>query len=278
MDFDIGCQVLTAYGRGNVVDIRDVDSVVVELDEWKLAGGTHPILYTLPSQLQKCSFADIGTCVMTKYGPGVIFNVNRATGLHNVRLWRPRGLGAATAHMNIGDILHTLKAFPGLEVNTIFGAGIVESYSEFPPGRENGKYIVHLSFGLAYLNESAILSCPHAKVLPIAENLADKALSKIKWTEWGESVYSNASKTPVWSSMATFWDRLRSGETKLDEALAERAKQLNEHVGCMLSLILHITKRLYRLLYNNIDIALDYVLSDRNNGPTRYAQSAAESS
>jgi hypothetical protein len=230
-DFEIGCQVQTAYGRGNVIEIRDANSIVVELDEWKLAGGTHPLLYSTPSQLKKCSFADIGTCVLTKYGPGIIFNVNRVTGLHTIRLWRPRGMGSATAHMNMCDILHTIKAFPGLEVNTIFGTGVVESYSAYPPGRENGKYIVHLDFGIAYLNESAIVSCPEAKVLPIAESLADKALSKIKWTEWGESVYANASKTPVWSSVTSFWDRLKSGETKIDEALAERARQLNEHVS-----------------------------------------------
>ena len=231
LDSAIGCQVKTPYGRGNVVEERGLNQVVVELDEWKLAGGTHPLLYTDTSQITMCSFCDIGTCVFTRYGPGVVFHVNRITGIHTVRLWRPRGLGAGTAYMNISEILHTLKAFPGLEVETIFGKGIVESYSEFPSGRENGKYIVHLPYGLAFLNESAILSCPDAKVLPVSESLADKALSKIKWTQWGESIYNSASGTPVWSSVSTFWERLRSGETKIDEAVAERARQLNEHVS-----------------------------------------------
>ena len=33
------------------------------------------------------------------------------------------------------------------------------------------------------------------------------------------------------NSMTTFWERVKNGETKIDDALSERAKQINDHVS-----------------------------------------------
>lgn len=226
--YEIGCQVKTPYGYGNVIQVLSPLGgaaplrLCIEFDEWKLAGGTHPRLFTTPEQVLYGSSYDLGTCVMTRYGAGLLIGYQRLTNIHVVRLWRPRGLGSATAYLNQADIFQKLAGFPGMKVITSYGAGLLEGYS-------NGKYIVKLGYGTAYLNEAAILSCPEAKVFPTAECLADKALLKLKSLNWSDSFLSEPT-APITNAMTSFWERVRNGETQIDDALAERAKQINDHL------------------------------------------------
>jgi hypothetical protein len=220
--YEIGCQVKTPYGYGNVIQVISPQKLCIEFDEWKLAGGNHPRMFTTPTQILYGSSYDLGTFVLTRYGPGLLIGYQRLTNIHVVRLWRPRGLGSATAYLNQSDVLQKLAGFPGMKVVTSYGAGMLEGYS-------NGKYIVKLGYGTAYLNEAAILSCPEAKVFPTAECLADQALSKLKSLNWGDSFLSGPT-APITNAMTTFWERVRNGETQIDDALAERAKQINDHL------------------------------------------------
>jgi hypothetical protein len=232
MSYEIGCQVKTPYGYGNIVQMKEGDKneVCVELDEWKLAGGTHPRLHTLSSQIIYGSYCDLGTCLLTKYGPGILLQYQRSTNIHVVRLWRPRGLGSATAYLQKADILHKIKGLPGMKVLTVYGAGVVEGYSsQTSAGAE--QYVVRLGYGTAFLNEDAILSCPEARVFPTAESLADKALSKLKSMNWTDTSFLSAGPAAsLAGTMNSFWERVRSGETQIDDALAERAKQINDHL------------------------------------------------
>jgi hypothetical protein len=228
MTYEIGCQVKTAYGYGNIVQMKEGGNseLCVQLDEWKLAGGTHPRLHTSSTQIIYGSYCDLGTCLLTKYGPGILVQYQRSTNIHVVRLWRPRGLGSATAYLQKADIVHKIKGLPGMKVVTVYGTGVVEGYSS--QGAE--KYVVRLGYGTAFLNADAILSCPEARVFPTAECLADKALSKLKSMNWSDTFLSNGPAASLAGTVSSFWERVRSGETHIDDALAERAKQINEHL------------------------------------------------
>lgn len=231
-NYEIGCQVKTPYGYGNVIYVDSSSAptkLCIEFDEWKLAGGTHPRIYTTSSQILYGSY-DLGTCVMTRYGPGILINYHRSTNIHVIRLWRPRGLGSATAYMNQGDILQKLKAFPGMKVITSYGAGILEGYNN---ANDIPKYIVKLNYGTAFMNEDAIISCPEARVFPTAEFLADKALLKVKSLNWSDSFLTTGQTSAITNTMTAFWERVRSGETNIDDALAERAKQINDHLATL---------------------------------------------
>jgi hypothetical protein len=224
---EVGCQVRTAYGEGTVVKVAN-DKIIIELDQWKLTDGQSPLIYTTlaSSIILSRSFCDIGSCIYTKYGPGVLFKYHRDSGKHVIRLWQPRGQGAATAYMPRCDLVRVIKAIPGMMVETAFGTGVVVMYHQ-----ENDMYTVQLPFGVAHLNSDSVLSCLEAKVLPTAEYLADITLDNINMKQLFADFSQNSTVTAVMEPISAMLEKFRSGQiSSVDEVLAIRSKQLHDHV------------------------------------------------
>ena len=228
---EVGCQVRTSYGNGTVVDVLDGSKVTIELDQWKLADGKSPLIYTTEasSTILASSFCDIGSCVYTKYGPGVLFKYHHH-GLDNethvVRLWRPRGMGAATAYMPKSDLVQVIKAIPGLTVSTSYGKGVVVMYHH-----NEDMYTVQLPYGLAHLNADSVLSCSEAKVLPAAEYLADLAIDNINMEKLYTDISENSTVKSVLEPISVMIEKFKGGQiSSVDEVLSLRSKQLNDHV------------------------------------------------
>jgi hypothetical protein len=228
LQMEVGAQVRTVYGNGNVVSVLEGGAVTIELDQWKLADGKSPLIYTnLKSDtILSSSFCDIGSCVFTKYGPGVLFKYHRSSGKHVVRLWRPRGLGAATAYMPRNDLVRVIKAIPGLSVETAYGAGMVVMYHH-----DKDMYTVQLPYGLAHLNADSILSCAEAKVLPTSEYLADLTLNNIDMSQLYTNFSEHSSVKSMMEPISVMLEKFRGGQiSSVDEVLSIRSKQLNDHV------------------------------------------------
>lgn len=235
--YEEGCQVRTSYGNGVVIQ-QNQDKIVIELDEWELAGTSRALLYSNVSQIKTGSFCDIGGCILTKYGPGILFGYRRDCGIHVVRLFRPHGLGSATAYMMRHDIIQKIKCIPGMNVITPYGDGICLRYVHSKiPGFST--YIVLFKYGVGYLNESLSILCPEAKVIPTSEYLTDLAFKKIRWNEWGNSLLKQVNDgspllgnglQPVWTNLTNIWGKIQSHEKDFDEILKERAKQIKEQV------------------------------------------------
>ena len=71
-----------------------------------------------------------GHAVLTTLGTGVVLE-HRPDDIHVIRLWAPRGLGAATAFLGRSALIRPVKAAVGFEVTTPMGRGTV---TEFRPG------------------------------------------------------------------------------------------------------------------------------------------------
>lgn len=223
-----GCQVRTAYGSGTVVQVRGGGEVVIELDQWKLADGKSPLLYTTTasSTILASSFCDIGSCIYTKYGVGILFKYHMDSGKHVVRLWRPRGQGAATAYMPRSDLVRVIKAIPGMTVSTSYGTGVVIMYHQ-----DNDMYTVQLPYGMAHLNADSVLSCEEAKVLPASEYLADLTLANINMKQLYTGISEHSGVKSVLEPISAMIEKFRGGQiSSVDEVLSIRSKQLNEHV------------------------------------------------
>lgn len=225
---ETGCQVRTSYGNGTVVDVLDGGKVTIELDEWKLADGKSPLIHTssVSATILARSFCDIGSCVYTKYGPGVLFKYHHDSEKHVVRLWRPRGMGAATAYMPRNDILRLIKAIPGMTVDTTYGTGVVVMYHH-----NKDMYTVQLPYGLAHLNANNVLFCDEAKVLPASEYLADLTLDNINMEQLYSDFSEHSSVKSVLEPIGVMIEKFRGGQiASVDEVLSIRSKQLSDHV------------------------------------------------
>ena len=74
------------------------------------------------------AFAPPGTPVLTVYGTGVILR-HRADGdLHRVRLWAPRGGGAADAFLQRDTLVRVIAGAVGFQVRTPMGRGVVRTF------------------------------------------------------------------------------------------------------------------------------------------------------
>ena len=232
---EVGCQVRTQYGCGTVVEVDVNDrngTVCIELDNWHLANGKCPKLYTtltpsvISSTILSSSFCDIGTCVYTKYGPGILFKYHHEDDKHVVRLWRPRYPGAATAYMPKQDILRVIKGVPGVSVETLYGTGVVVMYHN-----ETDMYTVQLAYGTAHLNSGSIVSSTEAKVLPASEYLADLTLDNNNIKHIYSFLTENNTVKSMVEPFSAMIEKLKGGQiSSVDEVLSLRSKQLNEQV------------------------------------------------
>lgn len=223
---EVGCQVRTSHGIGNVVNVGECGELTVSLDDGKTEDGSTQLIQTTNSAILSKSFCDIGSCVYTKYGPGVLFKYHQDSEVHVIRLWRPRGQGSATAYMPRSDLIRVIMSMPGLSVVTPFGTGVVVMYHH-----DRDMYTVQLPFGVAHLNAQSILSCEEARVLPTAEYLADLTLASIDMNQLYRDFSENSTVKSVMEPISVMLEKFRGGQiSSVDEVLSLRSKQLNDHV------------------------------------------------
>ena len=228
----MGCQVCTTSGEGTVIKV-DGDDVTIELEQWEQgtaeAKSKDRVIHTTTHShgvILSSSFCDIGSCVYTKYGPGVLLKYHRDSEKHVVRLWRPRGQGSATAYMPRDDFVRVIKAMPGMSVKTTYGIGVMSMYLH-----DKDMYMVQLPYGVAHLNEASVLSCDEAKVLPTAEYLADLTLGSVNLNQLYADFTGNESVKTVMEPISAMIEKFRGGQiSSVDEVLSIRSKQLNDHV------------------------------------------------
>ena len=76
--FKEGDDVITIYGNGNVVKVREVEKdIVVTLKNWALAQGQSPTLYLQPSACVKIPGVKIGNTLKTVWGLVKILEIRR---------------------------------------------------------------------------------------------------------------------------------------------------------------------------------------------------------
>lgn len=220
-----GIEVKTLYGWG-VVLYSDDHKLVIELDEWILAGGSSPILYAEHSAIISRSFCSIGSCVLTRYGVGVMIHYNRSSGMHHVRLWSVNGSGTALAYMNGSDLIRTIHGFSGMTASTPFGMGKVIQYRN-----EDDSYVVQLPYGIGYFQEKSI-KIHESVILPVLEDILNKTQKESLWKNWESFIHTTSStqSEDIWVSLANMFEKFRQGELNVDEAIANNAKYFKEKV------------------------------------------------
>ena len=192
---NIGCEVLTPYGWGILRGQPSTDKYVIELDAWQLSGKSVPLLYANKAAVLRSSLYDIGSCLLTKYGSGILFQYRRETDTFVVRLWRPHGEGSATAFMNRADIIRKISATTGIRVVTAYGCGLVNT---FRIGLDNKSIIygIQLAFGIAYMHEDNI-SAETSIVMPAADYLMGRMSKTHKLREIGEQYLGHVNRIPI---------------------------------------------------------------------------------
>ncbi|CAM9136355.1 unnamed protein product [Scytosiphon promiscuus] len=136
---------------------------------------------------------DLGTCVQTTLGTGVLVDV-RPDSVHCVRLWKPRGAGSAKAYLRPDAVLRSLPAAVGIRAKTPDGDGVVVSFmaggSAEGGGPVDGEernegprdvFLVQLDRAgdggeveMALVDADNI-TCSVAKVMPLVERVLDKS-------------------------------------------------------------------------------------------------------
>lgn len=187
------------------------------------------MLYAERNAVIRSSFYDIGSCLLTKFGTGVLFQYRRDDDMYVIRLWRPHGEGSGTAFMKRTDIIRKTSAVTGSQITTPFGTGFVNSY-HLPHGQENPVIFgVQLQFGIAYMSEHDI-SSPRTVVMPAADYLMGRMSKTKKIREIGEQYLGHVDKIPIVQSMKKTWDELTKGDGNVNEILKDRASQLKGFV------------------------------------------------
>jgi hypothetical protein len=119
------------------------------------------------------SFCAVGQCVQTIFGSGVLIDFRCSDCVHIVRIWQPRGRGAATLYCQKRDLLRVTAAAVGFRAVTPHGSGIVRAI-EFPAWQEV-QYGVELDDGAGVCVSEAEIQCPTAAALPVAEGFKQLA-------------------------------------------------------------------------------------------------------
>jgi hypothetical protein len=229
-----GCDVLTAYGWGVVRHALPVDTgrrdmkYVVELDGWDMANASTARLYCTDAGIIRSSMYDVGSCIMTKYGSGVLLQYRRVDDLFVVRLWQPFGEGSATAYMTRADIVCKLAASTGIRVSTPLGEGFVSAVLR--RGNENGQtfyiYNVSLHYGAAYMNAQSI-TCKEASVVPAADFLTSQMSRSSRLMQGVQERYGSGAVAAL-EPLRQSWEKISKGGSSVTDILKERSRQLQD--------------------------------------------------
>lgn len=181
-----GYHVRTPYGWGLCIgDDPDRAHLQVAL-EWRLCA---PQKKRVPCAVRRAdvlatSFCATGDCVLTIFGTGVALAFRPEDSAHCVQLWGPLGAGRHSAYLQQSALLRVLPAAAGLAVETPLGKGICRGYE---PGRgregdksQEGRLVVELSWGRAYMKPDARIRCPVAAVLPLSARFLQRSADLLR--------------------------------------------------------------------------------------------------
>jgi len=181
----LGCVARTPLGWGVVTRDSAAESHVHVALDWRLRNGRRVSASVRRVDILERSFCAVGQCVETHIlGAGVLLDFRREDRQHIVRLWRPRGRGAATLFCLRRALRRVLRAAPGFPAVTPDGTGIVRAIEEVYGGscghESTVRYLVDFGWGDAYVDAERI-RCPMAAALPVAEcfgQMAERELAQ----------------------------------------------------------------------------------------------------
>jgi hypothetical protein len=233
LSVELGCDVLTAYGWGVVRSASRLGTsadmkYVVELDGWDMANASTARLYCTNAGIIRSSMYDVGSCVMTKYGSGVLLQYRRVDDLFVVRLWQPFGEGSATAYMTRTDIMCKIAASTGNRVSTPLGEGFVSAV--LPRGVESGQtlyiYNISLHYGTAFMNAQSI-KCKEASVVPAADYLTSQMSRSSRLMQGVQERYGSGAVAAL-EPLRQSWEKISKGGSSITDILKERSRQLQD--------------------------------------------------
>ncbi len=226
LTMELGCDVLTAYGWGilSAVD-HEANHYSIDLDDWELAGASVATLYCTSSAIIGTSFFDVGACILTKYGSGIVLQYRRTDSMYVVRMWRPHGEGSATAYLPASDIIRRLPAATGCRVHTPYGNGYVNSI-RYTGAQDPIIYSVQLPYGTAYMSADTV-ECKESSVIPAADYLFSQMTGPSKLKMYIDEA---GKQVPIIGSLRGAWEKISEGDFTVNDILKDRAKQLNEYV------------------------------------------------
>lgn len=235
-----GCDALTAYGWGVVrsavptEDKQGADTMkyVVELDGWDMANASTAKLYCTAGAIIRNSMYDVGSCLMTKYGSGVLLQYRRSDDLFVVRLWQTFGEGSATAYMTRADIVGKIAAATGTRVVTPLGEGFVSAVLRRAIGSDAASsfyiYNVSLHYGAAYMNAQSIL-CKEAAVIPAADHLSQQMSRSNRLMKGVQERYGGGAMAAL-EPLKQSWEKISKGGSSVTDILKERSRQLQQTI------------------------------------------------
>lgn len=211
-NLQIGCEVKTVWGWGVLQRVdADTSRLIVELD-WSttLSTKNQTLLYTCATEIIACSFCAIGTCVLTKYGVGVLVDFRRNDGIHVVKMWQMHTEGSALAYLQKEDIRQISCGSVGFPVYTPFGSGHIIRYRE-----SCDTYDVRLDYGLCHFVGAKQFVCWEARVLPAVSKLMKLIAPNLQLVQ---------NKLAGFSAL---YENIRKGTLSIEDAFKELTSVAN---------------------------------------------------